>query len=219
MIKRLSVGVIAVLFILLIIASFASAITGAMGNAKMVLYPEVNGFTYTKIEKSILTKNVNDVPINISLQVDNETAKFIELIDETFILEPHTEKKAEFIVKVKDEGTYKGKIAVFFSPVDGDKKAGVALSSEIVVIAKKDQGSSGTNEDNIRDEEEQNTDTTTGDIVADSESGKKSPALTLGLLAGSVFVLLLILVALIIVLKKGKKGGKRRNKVNGRRKK
>ena len=219
MVKRLSAGVIAVLFILLITVGFASAITGAIGNAKMVLYPEVNGFTYTKIEKSILTKNVNDVPINISLQVDNETAKFIELIDETFILEPHTEKRAEFIVKVKDEGTYKGKIAVFFSPVDGDKKAGVALSSEIIVIAKKDQGYSGTNEDNIRDEEEQNTDTTTGDIVADSESGKKSPALTLGLLAGSVFVLLLILAALIIVLKKGKKGGKRRNKVNGRRKK
>ena len=217
MIKRLSVGVIAVLFILLIIASFASAITGAMGNAKMVLYPEVNGFTYTKIEKSILTKNVNDVPINISLQVDNETAKFIELIDETFILEPHTEKKAEFIVKVKDEGTYKGKIAVFFSPVDGDKKAGVALSSEIVVIAKKDQGSSGTNEDNIRDEEDQNTEvTTTEDIVTDQNSGKKSPALTLGLLIGSVFVLLLILVALIIAL--SKKSVKRR-KVNGRRKK
>src|SRR3989344_919292 len=150
MIKRLSVGVIAVLFILLIIASFASAITGAMGNAKMVLYPEVNGFTYTKIEKSILTKNVNDVPINISLQVDNETAKFIELIDETFILEPHTEK------------------------------------------------------------------TTTEDIVTDQDSGKKSPALTLGLLIGSVFVLLLILVALIIAL--SKKSVKRR-KVNGRRKK
>ena len=217
MIKRLSVGVIAVLFILLIIASFASAITGAMGNAKMVLYPEVNGFTYTKIEKSILTKNVNDVPINISLQVDNETAKFIELIDETFILEPHTEKKAEFIVKVKDEGTYKGKIAVFFSPVDGDKEAGVALSSEIVVIAKKDQGSSGTNEDNIRDEEDQNTEvTTTEDIVTDQNPEKKSPALALGLLIGSVFVLLLVLVALIIAL--SKKSVKRR-KVNGRRKK
>src|SRR3989344_46346 len=191
---------IAILFILLINIGFASAITGAMGNAKMVLYPEVNGFTYTKIEKSILTKNVNDVPINISLQVDNETAKFIELIDETFILEPHTEKKAEFIVKVKDEGTYKGKIAVFFSPVDGDKKAGVALSSEIVVIAKKDQGSSGTNED----------------IVTDQNPEKKSPALALGLLIGSVFVLLLVLVALIIAL--SKKSVKRR-KVNGRRKK
>src|SRR3989344_3419080 len=204
---------IAILFILLINIGFASAITGAMGNAKMVLYPEVNGFTYTKIEKSILTKNVNDVPINISLQVDNETAKFIELIDETFILEPHTEKKAEFIVKVKDEGTYKGKIAVFFSPVDGDKKTGVALSSEIIVIAKKDQGNSGTNEGNIRDAEDKNTTVTTEDIVSDSEAGKKSSTLTLGLFIGGV-ILLLFLIILIIFL--SKKGGKRR-KVNGRR--
>ena len=220
MIKRPNpVIAIAILFILLINIGFASAITGAMGNAKMVLYPEVNGFTYTKIEKSILTKNVNDVPINISLQVDNETAKFIELIDETFILEPHTEKKAEFIVKVKDEGTYKGKIAVFFSPVDGDKKAGVALSSEIVVIAKKDQGYSGTNEGNIRDEEDQNTEVTTGDIVTDQDSGKKSPALTLGLLIGSVFVLLLILIALIIVLSKKSVKRRKLNGRNGRRKK
>ena len=214
MIKRLSI-VIAILFILLMInAGFSSAITGAMGNARMILYPEVNGLTNTIIEKSILTKNVNDVPINITLKLDKEGEKFLELIDKSFILEPHTEKKAQFIVKVKDEGDYKGKINVFFSPLE-DQKTGVALSSEIIVIAKKDQKSNGANEDNFNFEDE-NTKVITGDVVNGKNEGKKSPVLDLWLLIGAVFVLLLILVFLIIVL--SKKGEKRRNKVNGRKK-
>ncbi len=213
MVKRLSI-VIAIFF-LLISVGFASSITGAMGNARMILYPEVNGWTNTIIEKSILTKNVNDVSINITLQIDQEGEKFLELIDKSFILQPHTEKKAEFIVKVKKEGTYKGKINVFFSPVDGNQKAGVALSSEIIVIAKKNQGSSGSNDGNIRDEDE-NTEVTTGDVVSGENEGKKSPVIGLGLLIGSVVVLLIILIFLVIVL--SKKGEKRRNKVNARRK-
>ena len=195
-------------------AGFSSAITGAMGNARMILYPEVNGLTNTIIEKSILTKNVNDVPINITLKLDKEGEKFLELIDKSFILEPHTEKKAQFIVKVKDEGDYKGKINVFFSPLE-DQKTGVALSSEIIVIAKKDQKSNGANEDNFNFEDE-NTKVITGDVVNGKNEGKKSPVLDLWLLIGAVFVLLLILVFLIIVL--SKKGEKRRNKVNGRKK-
>ena len=213
MIKGLGV-VVVILFILFVSVGAASAITGAMGNAKMVLYPEVNGFTYTEIEKSLLIKNVNDEPINITLQVDDETGEFIELIDESFILEPKTERKAQFTVKVKEEGTYKGKINVLFSSL-GEQKTGVGLSSEVIVVAKKDQGSrvggedaggaSGTGEEDTG---------VIGDI-----SGKNKISLTgSGLLIVSILVLSIILVALIIVMsKKGKKGDRRRKKVNARR--
>ena len=210
MIKRLGVAVV-VLFIVLVSLGAVSAITGAMGNAKMVLYPEVNGWTYTEIEKSLLIKNVNNESINITLQVDAETGEFIELIDESFILEPKTERKAQFTVKVKEEGTYKGKIAVFFSGL-GKQKAGVALSSEVIVIARKDQGSRGGEENTGGVGQED-----TGGVISGE---KKSSLTTSGLLIVPVLVLSIILVALmIIMMKKRKKGGKRRKKVNARRKK
>lgn len=208
MTKRFSI-VVAILFVLLITIGVVSAITGAMGNARMILYPEVNGITFTEIEKSILVKNVNDVPINITLRIDEEGQKFIELIDETFILEPNTEDNAEFIVKVKDEGTYKTKINVFFSPADGDTKTGVVLSSEVIVVAKKDQGNAGTNDVSDEDETEE-----TGDIVSTQSEERISRSLGIGLLIGSVFILALILIILVVIL--SKKGGRRR-KLNARR--
>jgi len=177
----------------------------------MVLYPEVNGFTYTKIEKSILVKNVNDEPINVSLQVDEKTAEFIELIDKTFILEEGEEKNAEFIVKVKDEGRYDGKIGVFFASTDPEKKTGVALSSTVIVIAKKDQGNNQEEETN---EEEGSVET--GKTFTETVEGVKSSVLSPVFLIGSVFVLLAILIVLFVMAKR-KKSGKRRKKVNGKR--
>jgi len=210
MIKRFGI-IFAILFVLIISTGFSSAITGAMGNARMVLYPEVNGWTNTIIEKSILVKNVNDEPINITLQVDEET-KFIELIDKSFILEPHTEQEAQFIIKVRTEGTYNGKINVFFSSME-ENKAGVALSSEIIVIAKKDQGYE--EEEPIEEEpteEEEDTDVDGGVI----DEGDKSPFSGVWMLVGTTFILFLVLIGLIILL--SKKGEKRRRKVNARKK-
>ena len=113
-----------------------SAVTGSIGNGKMVLYPEVNGWTNTVIPKTILVNNVNDIPVNITLKLDSNASDFIDLIDETFILEAGESKKAEIVIKVKKEGTYEGRVNVFFKPVEGNE-AGVVLSSTIVVIAKK----------------------------------------------------------------------------------
>lgn len=207
MIKRLSL-IIGILFILVISAGFSSAITGAMGNARMVLYPEVNGWTNTIIEKSILVKNVNDESINITLQLTEEAEKFIELIDKSFILQPNTEEQANFLVKVRKEGTYTGKINVFFSSLE-ENKAGVALSSEIIVIAKKNQGYEEEEEESTEEEDSEET-----EDVTDEED--KSPFSGIWVFFLSTFVLLIILVGLIILL--SKKGEKRRKKVNARKK-
>lgn len=206
MIKRLSL-MVGILFILLISIGFSSAITGAMGNARMVLYPEVNGWTNTIIEKSILVNNVNNESINITLQLSEEAAKFIELIDKSFILEPHTEQQANFLVKVRKEGTYTGKINVFFSPI-GEKKAGVALSSEIIVIAKKNQGY-----EEVEETIEEDDTNATGEVV-DKED--KNPFSGTWIFFGSTFVLLLIFIGLMFLL--SKKGEKRRKKLNARKK-
>jgi len=218
MTKRLSVVVVAVLFILLLIAGFASAITGSIGNAKMVLYPEVNGFTYTKIEKSILVRNVNDEPINVNLKIDEETGKFIELLDESFVLDIGEEKDAEFIVKVRKEGTYDGKINIFFSSVNESKKTGVALSSQVIVIAKRDQGYKEANEDTKKSVTNKSKETT-GSVITGSEevkSPKTSNSLVL-MIGSALFLLAVLLVLLVIMLKKRKKSDKRRNGINGRK--
>jgi hypothetical protein len=47
---------IAFAFVILANSVFVSAITGSMGNARVVLYPEVNGWTNTIIERSILVR-------------------------------------------------------------------------------------------------------------------------------------------------------------------
>ena len=187
---------------ILINSVLISAITGSMGNAKMILYPEVNGWFTTTIEKTILTKNVNDVPIKIRLERDLEAIKFIELIDEGYILEPGTEKKAQFLVKVKKEGRYEGRINVFFSAVEG-KEAGVVLSSQIIVIAKKAQDYEEINE------EEQEGVSLTGAIT--EQEDKEAPSGTLFLSISSGF-LLLVLGYLILLMIKNKKKVKKKKK-------
>jgi hypothetical protein len=154
------------ILLLVVNGVYVSAITGSMGNAKMILYPEVNGWTNTVVEKSILVKNVNDVPINITLVRDENATKFIDLIDETFILEPGEERKAMFDVKVRKEGKYEGSINVFFRPVEG-KEPGVVLSSTIIAIAKKQ-----SDYEEPVDEENDANETTTGDVVNDGNTVK-----------------------------------------------
>jgi len=134
-----------VVLLILMNSVFVSAITGSIGNARMILSEtlnpelgELDGKTTVTIEKSILVRNVNDIPVNVTLKVDPDGGEFIEIIDDNFILEAAdngvTEKKARFNVNIKDEGSYEGKINVFFAP-NGLDEPGVVLSSTIIVNA------------------------------------------------------------------------------------
>ena len=98
MARKNTLFIISILLILILSLSVATAISGRMGNAKMVLRPEVNGWTNTIIEKSILVKNVNDVPINVTLEVSEDSKDFIELIDDFFYMEPNTEETATVLI-------------------------------------------------------------------------------------------------------------------------
>ncbi len=181
-----------------------SALTGSIGNAKMVLYPEVNGWTNTVIEKTILVRNVNDVPINITLKLDENASSFIDLIDETFILEPGEETKAQIEIRVKKEGKYEGRVNVFFKPVEG-KDAGVVLSSTIVVIAKK--------ETNYEEEEEENPNEEEEEIIPEEEEEKTGASKLVKIWGLSTLILLVILLVLLYIW------GKKRNQSKKRRKK
>ena len=105
------------------------AITGAIGNGRMVLRAE----TGDTIERYVLVKNTNDVPLDITVSVSGDLADDTEIIDDSFSLEPNTDKKAYFEIDVKEEGTTETKINVMFAPQDGGN--GVGLSSTIIIIA------------------------------------------------------------------------------------
>ena len=218
--KKENILTVFIIAVLMMNIFYVSAISGSMGNARMILYPEVNGWFTTTIEKTILVKNVNDVPINITLKTDVEGEKFLEIIDKSFILEPNTEKKAQFKVKVKKEGTYEGKINVFFSSVDSEtNEAGVVLSSTIIVIAKKNQDYEEGNLDGETDNEDSNTDS--GNIITGGAIGTGNK-LGITILSISTLILLVALIGLVIYASKKRKlksmvkeEGKSGKKLNG----
>lgn len=203
MTKEKGMFVLTCVLITLLLISSVYALTGSMGNARMILYPEVNGWFTTTIEKSILVKNVNEVPINITLEADEKGKEFLEVIDNSFILQPNTEKNAQFVVKVKKEGTYEGRINVFFSSQEEGQGPGVVLSSTIIVVAKKDQGY-----EEIDEEENQTVDVITGEVSMGIEDDKKSKGIMF--LSISSFFLLVVLAFLVFLMNKSKKSKKKK---------
>ena len=117
------------------------AITGTIGNAKMILRGEIGD----TIERSILVRNVNDVKLNIKVFVTGDLAKNIELKEEEFELEPGEEKKVYFTIYADEPGTYESKINVQFTPEEGN---GVGLSSTIILIAKGEGNKNYEKEEN-----------------------------------------------------------------------
>ncbi len=176
-----------------------SAVTGSIGNGRMVLYPEVNGWTNTVIPKTILVNNVNSIPVNITLRLDSNASKFIELVDETFILEAGESKKAEITIKVKKEGTYEGRVNVFFKPVEG-KEAGVVLSSTIIVIAKKDQGYKEKEEPKESQEE----------TNPENSGEQTNPSKLVKIFGINTLILFVVLLILIYIWGKKRKKSKRK---------
>jgi hypothetical protein len=198
--------------ILFLISSSAiiSATTGSIGNAKMVLYPEVNGWTNTVIEKTISVNNVNDFAVNITLKPDSNATKFIDIIDESFILQPGEEKKAQIEIKVKKEGRYEGRINVFFKPVEGED-AGVVLSSTIVVFAKKDQGYDDSDTDNSTNTNT-NDNTNTTNINTNPDGSKIDKSKFIKFRGLSTIILLIVLLILLYIWGKKRNQSKRKRK-------
>jgi hypothetical protein len=202
------------LLVMLLGVGCVDAITGRMGNAKMILYPEVNGWTNTIIDRTIYTENVNEVAINVSLRLSEGAEDFVELIDENYILQPGESKKAAFRVGIKKVGTYKGKILVFFASTEQGHGPGVVLSSDITVIAKKDQDyqelDDGEDDDESDSDEEDGDETSgiTGGAVGVPGTGSSMTVL----LSVSTLVLFIVLAGLLYFgNKKGvfKKNGKK----------
>ena len=187
------------LLILLISIISVSALKGSMGNARMILRPEV-GIFGTTIERTILARNVNDIPIKVRLQPSNDFKHMVEVIDKEFILEPGEEKKARFNLNVDKPGEYNGRIAVYFSATEGEHP-GVVLTSTVIIIAEKKGfwDSDDEEEDEEREEEDEEIAPITGSAISTGNT-KNIPLITL-----SVLTTILIIVLLVLLIVKGNK--------------
>ena len=82
------------LLIIALIFPIISALTGSIGNAKIII--QTQGNVPQTVEKTILVKNINSIPVEITLSLDEDAEEFIELIDENFILQPNENKSARY---------------------------------------------------------------------------------------------------------------------------
>lgn len=196
------------IFVVLLLVFFINdvyAITGSIGNARMVLRPELGD----KIEKSILVKNINDVPVNIELSVLGDLEKYIIIKDNNFVLQPGDERKAFFVIDVQKGGTTETKINVKFSPIDGGN--GVGLSSTIVIIV--DEEDSWNLLSLFDNNNEENNSVSVGQKNPDNLDDNKNKSNML-IFASSISTFTLFLVLLILVFLASKHIKKKReNKI------
>ena len=188
--KRKLISVLFFVFVILI--GSVSAITGSIGNARMILRAE----TGDSIDKYILVKNVNNVSVDVELSASGDLAEYIDILDDSFRLEPRSDKRAEFVISVEESGTMQGTIDVKFTPVDG--KNGVGLMSTVIVIAEK--GSWFNWGDDDEDEDEDFNSSITGGIIG--VSGDRSVVVII--VAAMVLVLLVLIVVFLVLLRGGK---------------
>ncbi|MBT4166242.1 hypothetical protein HOE04_04360 [archaeon] len=134
-VKKSYLCLVIISLLILTLISNVSAITGSIGNARMILRDKTVG---DSIDKYVLVKNVNDVSVEINVSASGDLEKHIDITDDYFILGPGEEKKAQFIINVGKPGTTESVINVLFAPVDGGN--GVGLKSTVIVLAEDGPG-------------------------------------------------------------------------------
>ncbi len=176
---------------ILFLSSMVLAVTGKIGNARVVLYPEVDG--KTTIDRTILVINDNDFDVDINITASEEFKDIVQIQDNQFTLKAGEQKDARFKIVLKQLGDYDGKLMVYFT--QRGEKQGVALASRIIIHATGPGGqnvnatdSGGVNVGGNR---------TTGNVIKNT-GGKISPALII--LGVSTLVCVLILVYLMILI-------------------
>jgi len=199
--KRVCIFIPAFLMIVLLLA-LTSALTGKIGNARMVLYPEV-GFWGTSIDKTILVINDNSEEVSVKLQA-SENSSFIEITDKEFTLQPGEQRDAKFKINIRKEGDYEGRINVFFAPFSGNG-AGVVLSSTIIIHASGKGSSDDGDNGGGNTDSESDVALNIGEFVSD----ENNRGLVIASISTAVLAIILI-VMLVLSRKKERKIKKKR---------
>lgn len=188
--------IISILFLTILFSSFAlaAALTGSIGNAKMILRAE----TGDTIERTILVQNVNDVAVNIEMYASGDLENYTKIEEANFTLEPGENRDVQFTIKVKKSGTTETKINVKFATVTGS--GGVGLSSTIIIMAKDTPWEETNETEKIIDDSVVQTDDSQNFL---STFISENPALSF-LIAAMVILFILIIILLILIKRKTK---------------
>ncbi|MFT4302927.1 MAG: hypothetical protein ACMXYG_00015 [Candidatus Woesearchaeota archaeon] len=212
--------------------SMAFALTGTLGNARAVIYPEVPEGMEVTIERSILVTNRNDIDVRIQLLPDERMSMISEIIDNEFILMPGESKNARYKVTLRSGGDYGDLLmGVSFNPADPNvREPPVGLSATLRIIASgpinewyhevMNASSSAAEDDNITndDEDEQSIDeiisqdnngdeveqiiTTNVTTQTNDRKTRDSNPVTLMLIIVGILVLVSLILVLIGLVKK-----------------
>ena len=190
------------LLLVTVFISSALAVTGNIGNARMVLRANVGD----TIEKTILVKNINNGSVDIELFASGDLEKDITVVDSKFTLGVGEEKDAKFRIKVRNEGTFESKINVkFYSQTE---KQGIGLSSTVIVIASQGDDTDDTDDDIIDDTDDtviDDTDPYNNSSVIGNNKAKKSISPVTIALSITGIILVIFFVLLIIYYNKNKR--------------
>jgi len=198
--KKVMGVVVSAIVISIILCVCASAITGSIGNARMILH--VN--TGDTIERTVRVNNVNDVPIRIEIFASGDLASSTKILDNNFTLNAGESKDARFEMKVKGDGTFTTSINVKFIPDTGN---GVGLSATIIAVSNGNNNNSEYTDESDISNTSSDINKITGNAVSAVRSLGNSPMLIVALIT-SVF-LLIFLILLIILYRKSKKTKRR----------
>lgn len=182
-----------------------SAITGKIGNGRMVLNLEDGDV----LERSILVINDNNISVNITLSASQEIVGIVKIKDTEFVLNPGEQKKAGITINAKDPGKYDGKVNVAFRPI-GVNESGVGLSSQIILTVyekgKLPEDIDSKNTDLNPDRRDDKN--TTLELIKDLKDNISKNKIAIILLAGTI-ILIFAVAFLINAGKRKKRGGDR----------
>jgi len=177
--RQLVVHIIAFLLILVSIDS-ALSLTASIGNARMILYPNMEQGKPYIIERTILVKNVNEIPLKITLEPMGALENQTEIIDTNFVLQPNETRDARFRITIQEPGKYETNVGVSFYPENSTKEQGVGLMSDIIIVAKVNQT--------------EPTNTRVNHTQTGQPASAKSSWLDLGIAAAAVVFIILALI-------------------------
>lgn len=178
------VVVLGVILLFLLTIVNVSAITGKIGNGKMVISSDVG----ETVSRTIRVINDNNVAINITIIPSGDLEDDIYIEDESFVLQPNEEKNAKFEVDITKAGT--SKINVKFTPLNGEP--GVVLSAQLTVNTNGWEGDE-TSDSNI----------ITGDVAGSDNSDNQNRLRNTFLVIMGVLTIILLII-LIVLLKNPK---------------
>jgi len=208
--------IVILLFVLISVSliSYASAITGSIGNARMIISKDSEGDEINigdEIKKYVLVRNSNNVSVDIDIFASGDLADYIDIEDDKFTLVAGEEKKAYFVVKVGKGGTTESRINVQFTPPEG---SGVGLSSTVIVVEKGQGGFLDQlfgNNDEEEDPTQQGVTLSTSHTIggngnSDDESKGMNGRIVFVIILTSTVVVIFIVVLVLYYLKMKKDG-------------